>query len=114
MRSYLRTPVNYFVAQLLGQEGYRCIVLGTGNFDEDGYVMVMVVVVMRRYLCYFCKAGDGVVDVQVIADLHKSEVFQVARHLNIVKSILNAPPSADLWEGQTDEEELGMYGWWWW
>ena len=59
--------------------------------DEDGY------------LRYFCKAGDGVVDVQLIADLHKSEVFQVAKYLEIPEEIRVAPPSADLWEGQTDE-----------
>lgn len=84
------------MAQLLGQTGSPCVVLGTGNRDEDGY------------LGYFCKAGDGVVDVQLIADLHKSEVFQVGRELGVPASILNSPPSADLWEGQTDEAELGV------
>ena len=70
--------------------------MGTGNRDEDGY------------LGYFCKAGDGVVDVQLIADLHKSEVFKVGAVLGVPESILNSPPSADLWEGQTDENELGV------
>lgn len=96
LRSYMRTPVGYYVAQLLSQEGTPAIVMGTGNQDEDGYLM------------YYCKAGDGVVDVQLIADLHKSEVFLVARTLGVPASILQAPPSADLWEGQTDEDELGM------
>ncbi|KAL0218689.1 hypothetical protein P9112_004342 [Eukaryota sp. TZLM1-RC] len=96
LRSYQRTPVNYFIAQLLSQEGFPAVVVGTGNFDEDGY------------LRYFCKAGDGVVDVQLIADLHKSEVYEVARFLNLPDSIVNSVPSADLWESQTDEEELGM------
>jgi NAD+ synthase (glutamine-hydrolysing) len=96
LRSYMRTPVAYFAAQLMAQSGLPTIVLGTGNFDEDGY------------LCYFCKAGDGVVDVQLMADLHKSEVFMVGRELNVPSSILEAAPSADLWPGQTDEEELGM------
>ncbi|KAA6358954.1 MAG: NAD+ synthase (glutamine-hydrolysing), partial [Streblomastix strix] len=54
----------------------------------------------------FCKAGDGVADIQLIADLHKSEVFAVSKALNIPKSVLEAAPSADLWEGQTDEDEL--------
>ena len=57
---------------------------------------------------YYCKAGDGVVDVQLMADVHKSEVFLVAREIGVPPSILAAPPSADLWEGQTDEDELGM------
>lgn len=96
LRSYMRTPVGYYVAQLLSQEGTPCIVMGTGNMDEDGYLL------------YYCKAGDGVVDVQLIADLHKSEVFAVGAHLGVPQSILVAAPSADLWDGQTDEEELGF------
>ncbi|XP_063933329.1 NH(3)-dependent NAD(+) synthetase-like [Zophobas morio] len=96
LRSYMRTPSNYYVAQLLSQEGLTCAVLGTGNKDEDGY------------LAYFCKAGDGVVDIQLIADLHKSEVFQVGRALGVPCSILDAKPSADLWAGQEDEDELGF------
>jgi NAD+ synthase (glutamine-hydrolysing) len=39
LRSYMRTPVGYYVAQLLSQEGTPCIVMGTGNQDEDGYLM---------------------------------------------------------------------------
>lgn len=96
LRSYMRTPVNYYSCQLLNQSGNPAIVLGTGNMDEDGY------------LGYFCKAGDGAVDVQLIADLHKSEVNKVARFLGIPDSIVKAKPSADLWEDQSDEDELGF------
>jgi len=96
LRSYMRTPVGFYVAQLMSQSGYPCIVLGTGNRDEDGY------------LYYFCKAGDGVADVQLINDLHKSEVFLISKKLNVPESIIKAPPSADLWDGQTDEDELGF------
>jgi NAD+ synthase (glutamine-hydrolysing) len=96
LRSYQRTPVGYYAAQLISQTGLPCVVMGTGNFDEDGYLM------------YYCKAGDGVVDIQLIADLHKSEVFEVGRHIGVPASILEAAPTADLWEGQTDHEELGM------
>lgn len=96
MRSYMRTPINYYCAQLLTQEGYPSIVMGTGNMDEDGY------------LAYFCKAGDGVVDVQLISDLHKSEVFKCAEYLGVPSSIIKAKPSADLWEDQEDENELGF------
>lgn len=96
MRSYLRTPINYYCSQLLTQEGFPSIVIGTGNMDEDGY------------LAYFCKAGDGVVDLQLIADLHKSEVFKVAEFLKVPMSIVNAKPSADLWDNQEDEKELGF------
>lgn len=96
MRSYMRTPINYYCAQLLTQDGYPAVVMGTGNMDEDGY------------LAYFCKAGDGVVDVQLIADLHKSEVFKCAEYLGVPMSIVKAKPSADLWEDQEDEKELGF------
>lgn len=96
LRSYMRTPVGYYVAQLYSQEGTPAIVMGTGNMDEDGY------------LAYFCKAGDGVVDVQLISDLHKSEVFAVSRALKVPGATVNAAPSADLWEGHTDEDELGF------
>jgi NAD+ synthase (glutamine-hydrolysing) len=53
LKSYMRTPVGFYVAQLLTQEGWPAVVIGTGNKDEDGY------------LFYFCKAGDGVADIQV-------------------------------------------------
>jgi len=96
LRSYLRTPAGYYISQLLSQEGTPCVVMGTGNKDEDGY------------LAYFCKAGDGVVDIQLIADIHKSEVYAVGAVLGVPKSILEASPSADLWPGQTDEDELGF------
>ena len=96
LRSYMRTPVGYYVAQLYSQQGSPAIVMGTGNMDEDGY------------LAYFCKAGDGVVDVQLISDLHKSEVFKIAKELGVPTNTIVAPPSADLWQGQTDEDELGF------
>ena len=43
LRSYMRTPVAYYTAQLISQSGFPCIVMGTGNMDEDGYLL------------YFCK-----------------------------------------------------------
>lgn len=95
LKSYMRTPVAFYVTQLLSQEGIPSVVVGTGNRDEDGF------------LYYFSKAGDGVSDIQLIHDLHKSEVFKVGRYLGLPDSILSAPPSADLWEGQTDESEIG-------
>lgn len=96
MKSYMRTPINYYCAQLMTQIGYPAVVMGTGNKDEDGY------------LAYFCKAGDGVVDIQLISDLHKSEVYKIGNYLKVPNSILNAVPSADLWDGQEDEKELGF------
>lgn len=96
LKSYMRTPINYYIAQLQSQEHCASLVLGTGNFDED------------MYLKYYCKAGDGVVDIQYIHDCHKSEVFALGAYLKIPKSILESAPSADLWEGQEDEIELDV------
>jgi len=96
LRSYMRAPTAYYTAQLISQAGDPCLVMGTGNMDEDGY------------LAYFCKAGDGVVDVQLISDLHKSEVFKVGVELGVPMATIQAAPSADLWDGQTDEDELGF------
>ncbi len=72
------------------------VVAGTGNKDED------------HGIGYFTKYGDGGVDISPIADFHKSEVYQLARALGVPLHILEAPPSAGLWDGQTDEDELGM------
>jgi NAD+ synthase len=44
---------------------------------------------------------------QPIGDLYKSQLRDVGRHLGVPEQILGKPPSADLWPGQTDEEELG-------
>ena len=95
-RSYLRTPINYYLSQLLNEQGFPSVVVGTGNKDEDGY------------LGYYCKYGDGGVDIQLISKLHKSEVFTVGKYLGVPESTLNAPPSADLWDNQEDETELGV------
>lgn len=91
LKSYLRTPVAYSVAS-----NYSGVVIGTGNLDEDGY------------LYYYCKFGDGAVDIGLIWDLHKSEVFTLSEYLGVPKSILDAKPSADLYPNQTDEDEIGV------
>lgn len=56
---------------------------------------------------YFTKYGDGGVDILPIANLKKREVFQMAEYLGVPSSILNKAPSAGLWDGQTDEIEMG-------
>lgn len=95
-KSYLRTVVSYTTAKMMTEQGGLCAVMGTGNMDEDGY------------LGYFCKAGDGVYDFQLLSHLHKSEVYKVAKYLDVPQSIIDAKPSADLWPNQTDEDELGF------
>lgn len=71
------------------------MVVGTGNKSE-------------LMMGYFTKYGDGGVDLLPLGDLLKSEVRELARELQIPESIINKPPSAGLWDGQTDEKEMGI------
>ncbi len=71
------------------------LVLGTSNKSE----------LMLGYGTLF---GDLASAVNPIGDLYKSEVFELARYLGVPKSIIDKPPSADLWAGQSDEEDLGF------
>ncbi|MFC1914285.1 NAD(+) synthase [Chloroflexota bacterium] len=57
---------------------------------------------------YFTKHGDGGVDIMPMADLVKGQVRELARFLGIPRPIIDKAPSAGLWEGQTDEGEMGI------
>ena len=57
---------------------------------------------------YFTKYGDGGVDIEPIIELYKTHVKELAKHMKIPKRIISKKPSAGLWEGQTDEGELGI------
>ncbi len=70
------------------------LVVGTGNKTET-------------LLGYSTIHGDGAFDFNPLADLYKAQVRQLAAELGIPEIIINKPPSADLWQGQTDEGELG-------
>ncbi|KRE35015.1 ammonia-dependent NAD(+) synthetase [Paenibacillus sp. Soil522] len=60
---------------------------------------------------FFTKWGDGAVDVTPLSTLNKRQVRQLASHLGVPQSVLDKAPSAGLWDGQTDEAELGItYG----
>ncbi len=72
----------------------EALVLGTSNKSE----------LMLGYGTLF---GDLSSAINPIGDLYKSEIFELARYLGVCESIINKPPSADLWEGQSDEEDLG-------
>jgi len=74
----------------------KYLVAGTGNKVEDFGVG------------FYTKYGDGGVDISPIADLLKSEVFKLAKHLGIISSIQNAKPTDGLWnDDRTDEDQLG-------
>ncbi|ASI99505.1 NAD+ synthase [Thermococcus celer] len=57
---------------------------------------------------YFTKWGDGASDYAPLINLYKTEVWEVARLLGVPERIINRKPSAGLWEGQSDEDELGI------
>lgn len=92
---YTRTPYLYFVATILKELGYPAIIVGTTNRDEGSY------------LGYVGKASDGMVDLQLISDLHKSEVRAVAEFLKVPREIIDAVPKGDMFDGKTDEEIFG-------
>jgi NAD+ synthase len=80
----------YFIANSLNY-----LVAGTGNRSE-------------LTIGYFTKYGDGGVDLLPLGNLLKSEVRALARSLDVPASIIDKPPSAGLWLGQTDEAEMGF------
>jgi len=57
---------------------------------------------------YFTKCGDGGVDIMPLGNLVKGEIRKLAAYLDIPGGIINKPPSAGLWAGQTDEQEMGL------
>lgn len=57
---------------------------------------------------YFTKHGDSGVDLLPLVSFVKSEIYDLARHLDIPDIIIEKPPTAGLWENQTDEEEMGF------
>ena len=90
-RSRLRMTALYAVAQPLS-----LLVAGTGNKIEDFGVG------------FYTKYGDGGVDLSPIADLTKSQVRALARHLSVPKELSEAPATDGLWDdGRTDEDQLG-------
>lgn len=86
----LRMTTLYYYANL-----NNYLVVGTDNKSE-------------LTLGYFTKYGDGGIDLAPLGDLLKTEVRELAKMLNIPERIIAKPPSAGLWAGQTDEEELGV------
>ena len=71
------------------------LVAGTGNRSEV-------------YMGYFTKWGDGAYDFDPISDLTATEVIEFLRYLEAPRSITEKAPSAGLYEGQTDEQEMGV------
>lgn len=89
MRARLRMTTLYTIANNLNY-----LVVGTDNAAE-------------LLTGYFTKYGDGGVDILALANLLKSEVYDWGAYFNVPKNILDKAPTAGLWEGQTDEKEMG-------
>lgn len=60
------------------------------------------------YLGYFTRFGDSASDIEIIQNIYKTQVREIARFLHVPQEIIEKPPTAGLWEGQTDEKELGF------
>lgn len=90
-KSRLRMVSLYQIAS-----NHNGLVVGTGNKVEDFGVG------------FFTKYGDGGVDISPIADLYKSEVWEMSKQLRIMKEIIDAPPTDGLWDDdRTDEQQIG-------
>jgi len=89
-RARTRAVLNYLVAN-----HEDALVLGTGNRTEAA-------------IGYFTKYGDGAVDCHPIGTLYKQQVRQLAADLGAPDALVEKTPTAGLWAGQTDEEEIGM------
>ena len=90
MAPRLRMTALYTLAQ-----SRRSLVAGTGNRSE-------------RYMGYFTKWGDGAYDFNPIGDLTVREVYAFLRYLGAPASIIEKAPSAGLFDGQTDEQDMGI------
>jgi len=88
-KARIRSAILYAIAR----ERHR-LVVGTGNKSE-------------LLLGYFTKYGDGGVDLLPIGDLYKTEVWALSAELGLPREVRERPPTAGLWDGQTDEAELG-------
>lgn len=89
LRARVRMSTVYTVANNLGY-----LVVGTDNAAEI-------------HTGYFTKHGDGGVDLVPLANITKREVYEWAKALGVHEDVINKAPSAGLWEGQTDEIEMG-------
>jgi len=90
LKARIRMCTLYYYANMMNR-----IVIGTGNRTE-------------LLLGYFTKYGDGGVDIEPIGNLFKSQVRKLAVYLDVPKHIIDKPPTAGLWPGQTDEKDLGL------
>ena len=90
LKARLRMVTLYYVANQM-----KYLVAGSSNRSEIA-------------IGYFTKHGDSGADILPLGNLVKKEVRELANYLRIPQEIINKPPSAGLWQGQTDEGEMGI------
>lgn len=95
MGAYIRTSFLYFITSVLADQNSKPVLVGTTNRDEGSYIG------------YVGKASDGMVDLQLISDIYKSEVYLVAEYLGVPESILTVAPNGDMFSGKVDEQVFG-------
>ncbi len=93
-KSNLKVRMRMLTLYAFAQEK-NALVLGTDNYDEN-------------YVGYFTKHGDGACDVLPIVRLTKAEVREAAKLYGVSDELANRTPTAGLFEGQTDEKEMGI------
>ena len=96
-----------FIRELLASSGAKGIVFGN-SAGSEGRLVAGTGNRSEAYMGYFTKWGDGAYDFNPIADLTATEVIEFLDFLDAPESIRTKAPSAGLYEGQTDEQEMGV------
>ncbi len=92
-----------------GNISARCRMIVLYNLAKKRQYLVMGTSNQSEIMMgYFTKFGDGACDATPLANMYKTEVRQIAAHIGVPEEIISKPPSAGLWEGQTDESEMGI------
>jgi len=76
--------------------------------QQNNYIVVGTDNACEWHMGYFTKHGDGAADVVPLINLDKEQVFEIGKYLGVTNAILKKDPSAGLWDGQTDEDEMGV------
>jgi NAD+ synthetase len=96
LASMMRPAIFYYHAAILQTQGYKSVVVGTTNKSEGSYIG------------FFGKYSDGAVDIQLIGDLYKHEVYQLAKYMGLPSDVAERPARGDVYTGVSTEELMGV------